>query len=251
MRSSPIVRGCGTRVMGAAYLEVPLGPGGTPVEDFLVDPPQRIHPAQLGLSAVGVSLIPRGPDGPVDVYDWVGADSYPNVADFIEETRRFGISRRITAHAAFEQLSRDSLLVLVHPRAWLMDSAAYLTERRRGCPTHIPAHAPDAAPWPEMCASLWWEDIEGGYHLEEEAEPYGAAGDSREVFRAFPPAHPQFRYAGRERPDHVTAPAYAPAIFCVLPLARIAVVRDPAGGSHEQTAARASCAGIRMELVDE
>jgi hypothetical protein len=32
-------RGCGYRQPGAAYLAVPLGPGGRPVEEFLIDPP--------------------------------------------------------------------------------------------------------------------------------------------------------------------------------------------------------------------
>jgi hypothetical protein len=52
-------RGCGIRQPGGAYLAVPLGPGGTPIEHFLIDPPILINPDSLGLSAVGVTIIDR------------------------------------------------------------------------------------------------------------------------------------------------------------------------------------------------
>lgn len=242
--SAPIVRGCGTRIAGAAYLEVATSPFGQPVEYFLVDPPVRVDTAAMGLSPVGLKIFerPRCP-GVYDVYDWVGSEHYPNVADFVEEARRFGISRRIAHTAQFEQLGPDSRLILIHSRAWLRDANAYLTERRRPCPKGLPEHALDAQ-WPPMCAALWWEDIEGGYQPED----VDLDIDYREVFRAFPPAHPQFRYGGRERPRHVEAPQYAPAIFASFPLHRIAVVR---GGNHEQTAARASKAALPLEIVDE
>lgn len=240
---TPVIRGCGTRLAGAAYLEVASSPFGQPIEYFLVDPPVRV-PSAMGLSPVGVKLLPRpGCPGVFDVYDWVGADSYPNVADFIEEARHFGISRRIAATAQFEQLSTDSRLILVHSRAWIKDANAYLTERRRSCPKKLPAHAPDA-PWPPMCAALWWEDIEDGYQPED----FDLDIDPREVFRVFPPANPQFRYRGRERPRHVAHAEYQPAIFASFPLHRIAVVR---GGNHEQTAERARKAQLPLEIVDE
>jgi hypothetical protein len=54
-------RGCGYRQPGAAYLAVPLGPGGRLVEEFLIDPPVVVDdPAALGLTSVGTAMIERG-----------------------------------------------------------------------------------------------------------------------------------------------------------------------------------------------
>ena len=43
-------RGCGYRQPGGAYFAIPLGPGGRPIEVFLITPPVVIDdPARLGL----------------------------------------------------------------------------------------------------------------------------------------------------------------------------------------------------------
>ena len=106
-------RGCGTRQPGGAYLAVPLGPGGSPVETFLVDPPVAVDAVSLGLSAVGVTLVQR--DGATHVLDVVGREHYPTVAGFVEEARRLGISRRVSKTTAFSRLNADSRLLLLHP----------------------------------------------------------------------------------------------------------------------------------------
>ena len=130
-----IVRGCGTRQMGAAYLEVPSDEGGQPLEYFLVDPPHKLNDetrAAMGLTAIGTTMIERG--GQTHALDWVGAEHYPNVADFCEETRRFGVSRRIGKAAEFSRLGPGARLILVHARAWIDNYPAYYMARRAGRP---------------------------------------------------------------------------------------------------------------------
>jgi hypothetical protein len=69
-------RRCGTREPGGAYMALPLGPGGSPVEAFLVDPPIVVDAGALGLSAVGVTMIDRG--GVTHVLDVVGRRALPD-----------------------------------------------------------------------------------------------------------------------------------------------------------------------------
>ena len=100
-------RGCGERVAGGIYLETRLGPNGHPLECFFMDPPGPVDAGGLGLSPRGVSLI-AGEGGITHVWDWVGGDSYPNVADILEEGRRLGFSRRIASTADFSSPCRSS-----------------------------------------------------------------------------------------------------------------------------------------------
>lgn len=66
------------------YLESGLVRGGSAIETMLVDLPMHIDPEEWGLSAIGVMTF-QDEHGVTHVLDWVGADSYPEVADFVEE----------------------------------------------------------------------------------------------------------------------------------------------------------------------
>jgi len=162
-------RGCGTREPGGAYLAVPLGPGGSPVEAFLVDPPIPVDAARLGLSAVGTTMIDR--DGVAHVLDVIGREHYPTVAAFIDEARRLGVSRRISRTAAFARLTPNSRLLLLHAHALIANAPEF--ETARPCPCDVPEHRADR--FSGMCARLWWE------------EPLGPAAQRRlAVFASFP-----------------------------------------------------------------
>jgi hypothetical protein len=163
--STPLVtsgarRGCGYRQPGGAYFAVPLGPGGRPVEEFLIDPPVVIDdPGRLGLASVGVTLIER--DGVTHVLDIVGREHYPTVASFVEEARRMGISRRAPRTIEFERLTPASRLLLVHAHADIGNAAEFPCERR--CPCHVAEHL--SAGFADMCARLWWEEpLEAARH---------------------------------------------------------------------------------------
>jgi hypothetical protein len=235
MGARGVVRGCGTRVEGGVYLCCPLGMVGRPVEDFLVDPPIRVSPAELGVSSRGVFPIER--DGVTHVLDWVGSRHYPNVWDFVEEVRRFGVSRRVPRGFDFSSLSEGSRLVLIHARGWIEgDLWPWYADERRDesgrafdlCPKRIYEHGEQSPRAHSMCAGIWRLDLEGGEPVLDPAVP----------FRTVERTMPGFSYLGKRSPDGVTA-SYGPAIFASFPIARIEVVRDPAG-SHVATAERVS-----------
>ena len=162
--STPLVtsgarRGCGYRQPGGAYFAVPLGPGGRPIEEFLIDPPIVIDPARLGLASVGVTLIER--DGITHVVDLVGREHYPTACSFVDEARRMGVSRRAPRTTDFGRITPTSRLLLAHAHADIANAAEFSCEDR--CPCHVPEHL--AAGFAGMCARLWWhEPLEAAQH---------------------------------------------------------------------------------------
>jgi hypothetical protein len=161
-------RGCGYRQPGGAYLAVPLGPGGKPVEHFLVDPPLVVDPSALGLSSVGTAMIER--DGVTHVLDVVGREHYPTVAEFIEEARRMGVSRRISRTADFSRLGHGSRMLLLHAHAHIANAPEFVSTKR--CPCEVPEHLAEG--FNGMCARLWCE------------EPLEAAQHRLAIFASFP-----------------------------------------------------------------
>ena len=198
----------------------------------------------LRIKPRGVTLIER--DGTWHVVDWVGSRFYPNVADVIEEGRRMGFSRRISKSVDFSKLTRESTILLVHARAHLVNAYEYQRRRERPehrmmwpCPKDIAPHNlwDPTAPYGGMCIGLVWEDVETKVTDES----------TRDVTRAMP----SFQYQAKRRPDGVEWPEYLPAIFMRLPIARIAVVADPVGGTHRDTYERASKAGVPVEIAND
>ncbi len=251
-RALPIRRGCGRRVRGGIYLEVGLGPGGRPVEDFLIDPPLKLGPealTALGVHPVGVSLVER--QGATHVLDWVGSEHYPNVADFVEEVRVAGLSRRLSRSLDFSRLGPGSRILLIHARAWIDNAQEYYRSLAEGaprpyqqpgarrCPRRLPGHDNWSNP-PTMCAQLWWQDVAGGHPVDD--NPFrGPRTTVREM--------PAFSYLGLRPPDGVEA-RYTPAIFASFPVSRLVVISDPAGG-HEEPLRAASRAHLPVELEEE
>jgi hypothetical protein len=176
-KARPGKRGCGTRVAGGVYAECGTSPFGEPVEYFLVEPWGKADAAALGLSSIGVKVIENPETGVSHVFDIVGQEHYRNVADFIEETRVLGVSRRLPKTLDFSKLTADSRLVLLHRRAWIGYAKEHFDARRdeglpNVCPKHCEYHIADFIQ-PRFCASLWWEDVEGGDLLWEADHPFG------------------------------------------------------------------------------
>ncbi len=252
-KAIPVQRGCGYRVQGGVYAECGLSPTGRPLEDFLLDPPIPIDSDRqqaLGIRPVGVTLVPDPRRGGVHhVFDWVGSVHYANVADILEEVRRFGLSRRLPRNLDFSLLSRETRHVLVHASAWIDDPAPYFADRVEAggplmwCPKILPEHMVCRAP-PAMCAGLWWEDVDGGIAV-------GHAHGYRAVERTMP----AFRYLAKCPPPFPLGYArrYTPAAFASFPISRVVVVSDPAGGSHRQALERAGAVtrnGVPVEEVE-
>jgi hypothetical protein len=238
MRAAAAVeRGCGRRKQGAIYFECGLGPVGRPVDDFLIDPPERL--GEFDATPIGVQLIERA--GTYHVIDWVGSESYPNVADFVEEVRRFGLSRRAAKVLPFQLISPASRIILVHERAWI-DNWEYYREPKvltgheqefYTCPRGIDQHmVAQAGP----CAGLWWEDVVGA--LPSSMVP---GSGIRQM--------PSFEYMCKPRSD-VLPERYEPAFFASFPISRIAVVKAPDGGHAEALAKARTCTRLPVEETD-
>ncbi|MGL4641195.1 MAG: hypothetical protein ACRCVX_15905 [Shewanella sp.] len=115
-----VVRMCGTaRTEGGVYLESGMSddPMAKPLEWFLVDPPKPYEPdCKLGVEMV------EGADGKTHVIDYVGLEHYPYATDFLEEVRRFGLSRKVSKNIDFSRLSHGSKIIIVHARGLIAQS---------------------------------------------------------------------------------------------------------------------------------
>jgi hypothetical protein len=123
-KADPVPRGCGEREPGGVYAESGLSPHGRPLEEFLFDPPL---PIPEGLDLINKPLLwqrtlasgePALDENDLPIFDlliWVGAEHYPYCPDYLEETRRYGASRRLNPNLDLSQLSRSSRMILAHP----------------------------------------------------------------------------------------------------------------------------------------
>ena len=136
-KAIPEQRGCGDREPGGVYAECGLSSGGSPLEAFLVDPPlplpegkgkeELANKPQLWVRTARTDaadptseyvVMNPGTDQPiVDLLIWVGEEHYPHVADYIEEVRRLGASRKLNPNLDLSQLTRYSRMVMAHPSA--------------------------------------------------------------------------------------------------------------------------------------
>src|SRR5260221_3513703 len=145
-KADPVERGCGEREQGGVYAECGLSPYGTPLEYFLIDPPR---PLPEGLDIVNKPQLWEDPaTGTTHLLIWIGAEHYEYCVDYVEETYRFGASRRINPNLELARLTRSSRMILAHPRA-----INTLWEEQRPpqeCQKHLPWH--DAASLTRLAA---------------------------------------------------------------------------------------------------
>lgn len=261
--AAAVRRGCGTRQAGAIYMEVGIGSVGRPLNDFLVDSPMRVD--QLpNVKPVGVTFIER--DGATHVIDWIGSVHYPNVADFIEEVRRFGLSRRIASRAEFSQLQPGSRILCVHALAWQSPEAQakhydVLPEPLdyRVCITDREDHGRGSN---GPCLTGVYLDVQDGTPLNPEPdETFTVAGRSLMATAPLssPPddgvyltsrSLPSFTYTAIRNPP-LPKDAYRPAIFLSLPISGLTVVEHPDEAMFSDIHARATRSGLEVEVVPE
>ena len=146
-KADPVSRGCGDREPGGVYIESGLSSKGRPLEEFLIDPPLPIPP---GLDLVNKPqtwqrMLPSGEaaldlDG-LPIYDlliWVGAEFYAYCVDYLEETRRFGASRRLNPNLDLSLLSKSSRMILAHP---LVINTSWQEQLPpKSCKKEVPGH---------------------------------------------------------------------------------------------------------------
>ena len=223
---SSIKRGCGYRLAGGIYatLETRNIAYGTnvPIDQFLQCPPMALDPNSIGLAAQGI-LIKEGTSygrpGVYDIFDWIGESHYPYIPDFVEEGRNYGFSRRIPKSAQIDLLTTDSLHIMGHPKAIIMNYKEFYDHRieLQNCPKGHEIHNNNVAE--ESCLGLLWETFEGdisttgrGSQFQREFPPLGA-GDNI----------PQISYKAAYA---ITDPIWQFGLFMTMPITAFEVVED-------------------------
>ncbi|KRT69371.1 MAG: hypothetical protein XU15_C0011G0053 [candidate division NC10 bacterium CSP1-5] len=261
-------RGCGNRKVGSIYAECGLSPFGSPIESFLYCPPVRV-PADFIVKAQGITLL-EDPTDPrlFHIVDHLGVNSWPNVADWFEEARRFGLSHNISGSGVeYAKLTPGSRIMPIHPHAWVHNfpvfAAAWIPGLKPGdrhaydfCPKEITEHnILFDGPRPEMCAGVWYQSLLKGQFPVYEDEmiehwkaevPTMLETAKRLVIRTMP----SFEYQGFCPPDGVT-PQFEAAFIGSWPITRLVVINDPVDGKHEKALKRASESSLPVEEVNE
>lgn len=168
-KADPVERGCGRREPGGVYCECGLSPWGRPLEDFLLDPPlpipdglDLVNKPQLWqrMSVSGEPVLDEQGQPVYDVLIWVGQEFYPYCCDYVEESRRYGASRRLNPNLDLSLLSRASRMILTHPKVLNMR----WQEQRppQECGKNIPGHTHAIA-----CSGVGEEDEDEQQRAEE------------------------------------------------------------------------------------
>ncbi|SRR5579884_404733 len=152
LKADPVPRGCGEREPGGVYAESGLSPRGRPLEEFLFDPPlpipdglDLVNKPQLWQRALasGEPALDEEEQPIFDLLIWVGEEHYPYCSDYLEETRRYGASRRLNPNLDLSLLSRSSRMILAHPR--VLNTRWHEQWPPQSCQKSVPGHDVPAA----------------------------------------------------------------------------------------------------------
>jgi hypothetical protein len=281
-KADPVPRGCGEREPGGVYAESGLSPHGWPLEEFLFDPPL---PIPEGLDLVnkpqfwqrtfpsGEPALDEEGQHIFDLLIWVGEEYYPYCPDYLEETRRYGASRRLNPNLDLSLLSRSSRMILAHPH--VLNTRWQEQRPPKACKKNVPGHddaitsreeaegAVDerdkrsfprlleqrvdrstevllqalspAAPQTGPCLFKTWELIprEAAQTVIEGAEE--EAGEQHPGAEALPLC---LREIGstiyQYRPTGESADGLVPGLFAALPITGFALIRDRDGSVNER-----------------
>jgi len=220
VRSKIGARGCGTaRTQGDIYLEFALQHCPQQVSAYLIDPPLPFDARIWNVAALGVKTYPDH-NGVTHLVDIVGQANYPEVADFVVEALRMGVSRKIPGDFPFEELTPDSTIRLVHARARVVNHAIFSTTPDFHCPNghqagddclHLMLHAPD-------------RDTAGKRSI------------------------PSGTYPMKSRPTQT--PVFEMAAFMAVPISHLTLIRHPDAGVMQRQLKRLSHAGIPVVVSD-
>ena len=156
-----------------AYLEVPVGANGHPIEEFLIDPPLPVDVVKLGY------LAGRGSRDRGEHVRWSGdlVVRLDRVRALPERGRLPGGDaqfRRVAAGASLAAVGEDRQphpgLVLLHARAVIDEPEAYYGVEQADMPScpqvigweHCQRRTPKRHPPGQLCGRLWWQDVVNG-----------------------------------------------------------------------------------------
>lgn len=215
-------RQCGSgRTAGSVYVEAGQPCGGIPIEQFLIDAPWAVDPNQLHITPMGVTILEK--DGVSHILDWVGSEHYEYPADFIEEARRMGVSRKIPVGTDLSGITPQSTIMLLHRRGSVVNAGAVSAASGMLCPGGQHKRGED-------CAGLHWvipaQDDRNQRHLT--SGPYQVT--------PLPAGGPEVEYA--------------PAIFMVIPISALTVIRNHDGSINAQAEKTVQRSGFLPVIVD-
>lgn len=240
MNKDKVMRGCGKRVPGGAYLVTNLGPSGRPLNEHLFCPSwipvdtegNRVYPG-----AVGMTLM-ENPwhKGIYDLWDWIGETYYPYFPDFWEEVRMHGLSRRVSPNANFSLLTNQSYIIGFHRKGVLSGTELLYKNLKKDwvedtfmdkcpCKKHFPDDDSE-----EVCVRFLWQlvDEEKDYENRLHAVSLPRSMDKNMDF-----------YMAGYIPNWIKERNYKtewlPAAMFRLPIHGIEVIEDPVEGIHENT----------------
>lgn len=214
-----VTRGCGKRKPGGLYLCCGMGNEGLPLDHFVIDPPRPYE-----------AVPPRSPqfyeaDGTTHIIMGVGEEFYPWASDFIEECKRFGLSKRVADSFPIEKLTRNSRIVLVHRKAIVNGHEAL--PRPEYCPKDNPAHKDNSEP----CIG----------HLWQLAQPDEEGGSRRTIGDT---SYSVFPFEG-----DISSLGFEPGMFLWLPLTHIDYVKTEDGAVDPAIAGKAT--NLPLNICDE
>ena len=250
-------RACGaTRDAGGVYMEVGLSPFGSPLEDFLLDPVVFCDHKKLGLSPRQPLLV-KTPAGHYDVIDWIGEQYYPNPADFLEEVRQLGLSRRLElTNELYRLLTSESRVLIVLPKAYIepdvlaqatINNMKMIDYNWEICPKDQHYGKPSQninTIFEQPCAGWLWQRTDiGTTPILQDRYP-----ENRYVEREMP----AFKYKAVSSCDaflDANPEMFKPGFVASFKIGRLAVVFDREGGTHEEKIKKLEGTQLRCDVV--
>lgn len=244
-KADPVERGCGEREQGGVYAETGLSRYGPPLEYFLIDPPQ---PLPVGLDLINKPQLWEDPEtGITHLLIWVGSEHYEWCSDYIEETRRFGASRRINPNLDISRLTLESRMILAHPRAinTLWEEQIPPQECQKHIPLHdIPSlHLLGTHPSQQQgpCLFKVWEVIPQDAVTEvlelEGERPFCLRKVGSTIYQYLPTGE--------------SAAGLQPGLFAALPITGFALVQYDDGTVNESAKSKLLQAGLNFYETDK
>jgi hypothetical protein len=242
LKADPVPRGCGEREPGGVYVESGLSPWGRPIEEFLIDPPLPI-PEGLDLvnkpqlrqrtSFSGEPILDEQEQPIYDLLIWIGQEFYPYCCDYIEETRRYGASRRLNSNLDLSLLSQASRMILAH--LGVINTLWQEQRPPQECGKHMLGHTGEPAHIGPCLFKLWelipQDAASAMVNLEGAAEEYPLC--LRDI------GSTTYHY----HPTGESEDGLVPGLFAALPVTGFALIQF-ADGSVNEKAKRKIVAGL-------